>query len=156
VIGGGWLADRLHRRFAIGRLMVVTIGLAAPVPLILVGYQTANPTLFLVCAFLVQMATSSALGASAAATQSLVLPRMRGTATAIFFLGATLIGLAFGPFMAGLVSEISGSLATGVMANLALAPLGLLTLFAAIRWYPAAEASRLARAEEKGERLTSA
>ena len=155
VIGGGWLADRLHRRIPTGRLLVVTIGLAAPVPLVLIGYQTADPAVFLVCAFLVQMATSSALGASAAATQSLVLPRMRGTATAIFFLGATLIGLAFGPFMSGLVSEISGSLATGVMANLALAPLGLLALFAAIRSYPASEASRVARARDLGEPLTS-
>jgi len=155
VIGGGWLADRLHRRFATGRLLVVFIGLAAPVPLVLVGYGTTNATLFLVCAFLVQMATSSALGASAAATQSLVLPRMRGTATAIFFLGATLIGLAFGPFMAGLVSERSGSLAIGVMANLGLVPLGLLALAAAIRAYPSAEASRVARAAERGEALTS-
>jgi MFS family permease len=156
VIGGGWLADRLHRRFATGRLLVIAIGLAAPIPLVLIGYSTADATVFLICAFLVQMATSSALGASAAATQALVLPRMRGTATAIFFLGATLIGLAFGPFMAGLVSELSGSLATGVMTNLALAPLGVAALVVAIRSYPAAVSSRIARAEDKGERLRSA
>lgn len=155
VIGGGWLADRLHRRFATGRLMVVSIGLAAPVPLVLVGYRTDDATLFLACAFLVQMATSSALGASAAATQSLVLPRMRGTATAIFFLGATLIGLAFGPFIAGLVSETTGSLARGVMTNLTLVPVGLAALAAAIRWYPAAEASRIVRAAERGEAVTA-
>ena len=155
VIGGGWLADRLHRRFAVGRLAVVAIGLAVPVPLILVGYQTADAGVFLVCAFLVQMATSSALGASAAATQALVLPRMRGAATAIFFLGATLIGLAFGPFMAGLVSELTGSLATGVMANLALVPAGLIALAAGIRLHPGAEASRLSRAADKGELPTS-
>lgn len=156
VIGGGWLADRLHRRHAAGRLMVIAIGLAAPVPLVLVGYGTTDPTTFLICAFLVQMATSSALGASAAATQALVLPRMRGTATAIFFLGATLIGLAFGPFTAGLVSEWSGSLATGVRGNLALVPPGLLALAAALRLYHTAEASRLIRAAESGEPLTSA
>jgi MFS family permease len=148
VIGGGWLADRLHRRFATGRLWVIAIGLAAPVPLVLIGYGTADATLFLVSAFLVQMATSSALGASAAATQALVLPRMRGTATAIFFLGATLIGLAFGPFTAGLVSEATGSLATGVIGNLALVPVGLAALGMAIRLYPRAEASRLVRAAD--------
>jgi hypothetical protein len=147
VIGGGWLADRLHRRSAIGRLWVIAIGLAAPVPLVLIGYSSADAKVFLVCAFLVQMATSSALGASAAATQALVLPHMRGTATAIFFLGATLIGLAFGPFVAGLVSELTGSLATGVMGNLALVPLGLIALAAALRQYRFAEATRLARAE---------
>ena len=51
-----------------------------------------------------------------------------------------------GPFTAGFVSESTGSLATGVMANLAMVPLGLIALAVAIRWYPAAEASRLAQA----------
>lgn len=156
VIGGGWLADRLHRRYAIGRLLVVAIGLLVPVPLVVIGYSTANPAVFLVCAFLLQMATSSALGASAAATQALVLPRMRGTATAIFFLGATLIGLSFGPFTAGFISEATGSLATGVIANLAMVPLGLVALWMAIRGYPAAVAARLERAARAGERVTSA
>ena len=137
VIGGGWLADRLHRRHPAGRLMVIAIGLAAPVPIVLAGYSTADPVVFLVCAFLVQMVTSSALGASAAASQALVLPRMRGIAAAIFLLGTTLIGLAFGPFTAGLVSELTGSLAIGVMANLAAVPFGVIALLAAIRGYPA-------------------
>ena len=146
VIGGGWLADRLHRRHPAGRLMVMAIGLTAPVPIVLTGYSTADPTVFLVCAFFVQMVTSSALGASAAASQALVLPRIRGIAAAIFLLGTTLIGLAFGPFTAGFVSEATGSLATGVMANLAMVPFGLVALLVAIRCYPAAEASRVAQA----------
>src|SRR5690606_19955839 len=90
VIGGGWLADRLHRRRANGRLLVPLIGLLLPVPLVIAAYSTADASLFLACAFLLQLATSSALGASAAASQALVLPHMRGTATAIFFLGSTL------------------------------------------------------------------
>jgi MFS family permease len=146
VIAGGWLADRLAKRFASGRLMVVMIGLVVPVPLVLVGYSTADSTLFFVCSFLLQVTTASALGASAAASQALVLPRMRGTATAIFFIGTTLIGLAFGPFTAGFVSEWTGSLGTGVMANLALVPVGVAALFVAIRSYRTAEASRLERA----------
>jgi MFS family permease len=81
---------------------------------------------------------------------------MRGTATAIFFIGTTLIGLAFGPFTAGLVSERSGSLGTGVMANLALVPLGVAALLVAIRLYRGAESSRIDRASECGEPITSA
>ena len=155
VIGGGWLADRLVARWSSGRLMVILIGLLAPVPLVLVAYSTTDTSLFFVCSFLVQAATASALGASAAASQGLVLPRMRGAATAIFFIGPALIGLAFGPYTAGLVSERTGSLAIGVMANLALVPLGLAALLVAIRCYPASEASRLARAEAHGEPVTS-
>jgi MFS family permease len=155
VIGGGWLADRLHRRHASGRLMVVGIGLVVPVPLALLGYSTPSAEVFLVCSFLLQLTTSSALGASAAASQALVLPRMRGMATAIFFLGTTLIGLAFGPFMAGVVSEATGSLATGVIGNLALVPVGLAALVWGLRRYSAADATRLDRAAACGEPLTS-
>jgi MFS family permease len=144
VIGGGWLADRLHRRYPTGRLMVMAIGLVAPIPIVWIGYSTAEPTLFLVCAFLVQLVTSSALGASAAASQALVLPRMRGIAAAIFLLGTTLIGLAFGPFTAGFVSEATGSLALGVIGNLAAIPLGLAALALAMRYYRAALAAQAA------------
>jgi MFS family permease len=142
VIGGGWLADRLQRRHPAGRLMVMAIGLVAPLPIVWAGYSTGDPALFLVCAFLVQMVTSSALGASAAASQALVLPRMRGIAAAIFLLGTTLIGLAFGPFTAGFVSEASGSLALGVIGNLGLIPVGLAALVVAFHHYRAALAKR--------------
>jgi MFS family permease len=80
---------------------------------------------------------------------------MRGMATAIFFLGTTLIGLAFGPFMAGVVSEATGSLATGVIGNLALVPVGLAALVWGLRRYSAADATRLDRAAARGEPLTS-
>jgi MFS family permease len=142
VIGGGWLADRLQRRHPAGRLMVMAIGLAAPIPIVWAGYSTGDPTLFLVCAFFVQMVTSSALGASAAASQALVLPRMRGVAAAIFLLGTTLIGLAFGPFTAGFVSELTGSLAFGVIGNLGAIPLGVGALALALRHYRSALAAR--------------
>jgi MFS family permease len=66
---------------------------------------------------------------------------MRGVAAAIFLLGTTLIGLAFGPFTAGFVSEASGSLALGVMGNLAAVPIGLAALALAARRYRTALAT---------------
>ena len=137
VILGGKLADTLNQRHAGGRAMVLSIALLGSIPTIAVGYTTESITLFLVCNFLVQLVTSSALGAGAAATQSLVEPRMRGVATAIYFLGATLLGLALGPFMAGFISEATGSLAKGVIATLAVVPIGLLALGVAVRAMPA-------------------
>ena len=138
VIFGGRLADYLHRRHHAGRAMVLLIALVGSVPTIAIGYSTGSLTLFLVCNFLAQFATSTALGAGAAATQSLVEPRMRGVATAIYFLGATLLGLALGPFMAGLVSETTGSLAQGVIASLVAVPIGLAALAVAVRRMPTA------------------
>jgi MFS family permease len=119
------------------------------VPTILVGYSTGSLTVFLVCNFLVQFVTSSALGAGAAASQSLVLPQMRGVATAVYFLGTTLLGLALGPFTAGYVSEASGSLAQGVIATLAIVPLGLLAVATAVRLMPR-ELARIGRPLSSG------
>jgi MFS family permease len=128
VIFGGRLADYLHLRHAGGRAMVLFIALVGAVPAIAIGYATDSVTLFLVCNFAVQLVTSSALGAGAAASQSLVEPRMRGVATAIYFLGTTLLGLALGPFMAGFISEATGSLAKGVIATLVVVPVGLVAV----------------------------
>lgn len=138
VILGGWLADRMARRHVAGRVMVPAIALLASVPLILIGYNTSSSVTFLVCNFLGQVVTASALGACAAASIALVQPRMRGTATAIFLLGATLIGLAFGPFVAGLISENTGSLAKGVQFSLVAVVPGLVALWTAVRHYPQA------------------
>ncbi len=138
VIMGGWLADRLSTKLHGGRVLVAAIALLASIPLLLVGYSTPDRAVFLICNFLGQVVTASALGACAASSISLVKPRMRGTATAIFLLGATLIGLAFGPFAAGLISETSGSLALGVQFALVAVVPGLIALWVAIRQYPAA------------------
>jgi MFS family permease len=138
VIFGGRLADHLHRRHSGGRAMVLSIALVGAVPTVAVGYTTDSIALFLACNFLVQLFTSSALGAGAAASQSLVEPRMRGVATAIYFLGTTLLGLALGPFMAGFISEATGSLAKGVLATLVVVPIGLLAVGVAVRRMPEA------------------
>jgi len=144
VILGGWLADRLGARIVGGRMLVAAITLLSTVPLLLLGYSSASSTVFLICNFLGQMVTAAALGACAASSISLVKPRMRGTATAIFLLGATLIGLAFGPFAAGLISATSGNLALGVQYSLIAVMPGLVALWVAVRGYPHA----LARLEQ--------
>jgi MFS family permease len=138
VILGGRLADYLHVRHAAGRAMVLWIALVGAFPAIAIGYSTGSVAVFLVCNFLAQFATSSALGAGAAATQALVEPRMRGVATAIYFLGATLLGLALGPFTAGFISEMTGSLAQGVIATLVVVPIGIVAIGIAVRRMPKA------------------
>ena len=135
IIVGGLLADVLAKRFVGGRMLVACIPLFGAIPLLLVGYSTESSTLFLVCNFLANATSASSLGACAAASQALVLPRMRGTAAAIFLLGATLIGLGLGPFVAGYISESTGQLAIGVMWSLAAVVPGLGALIVAIRHY---------------------
>ena len=160
VILGGRMADYLRTRHAAGRILVVLFGMLAPVIPIWLTFTTTNTTLFYVLSLIVGLLGSTALGAAAATTQDLVLPRMRGTATAAFFLATTLIGLAFGPYLVGLVSELAGTmvngtlkpdLRAGLLATMALAIPGTLLLIAAFRTVPKAEATVIARAEAAGE-----
>jgi len=152
VILGGRMADYLLEKFQNGRVMVILFGLLASLPPIVVAYTTDSLTIFYVASFFAQMTGASALGAAAASSQALVLPRMRGMATAIFFLSTTLIGLGIGPFLAGYVSAVSaGGLSTGMLTTLVAAPFGFVLLLAALKLVPAAGESVLERARAAGE-----
>lgn len=151
VIIGGRVADWLRARNPAGRLIMVAFGLTAAAPFLFIMFTTQNTTVFYVTAFLQSLFASSALGGAAATTQDLVLPRMRGTATATFFLATTLVGLALGPYMAGQVSSMTGSLSTGGLSLLVAVPIGLVLLAIAYRTVPAAEQTLMDRARAEGE-----
>ena len=154
VIIGGRVSDWLRERNPGGRLFVVAFGVLAPVIPLIVAFTTDDVVLFYFLNFILSLFGSSALGAAAATTQDLVLPRMRGTATATFFLSTTLVGLALGPYMAGQVSTMTGSLSIGVLSMLVAAPIGTVLLFLAYRTVPEAERTVVERARAAGEDLT--
>ena len=160
VILGGRIADALRATNPAGRILVVMFGVVAPVIPIWIGFTTENSTLFYSMQFLAGMFGATALGAAAATTQDLVLPRMRGTATAAFFLGTTLVGLSFGPYMVGQISDLTGTiidgklvgnLRVGILSLMGVAPIALGLLIAAYRMLPAAERTIAERARDAGE-----
>jgi len=146
VILGGRMSDWLRGRNPSGRILVVMFGIIAPVVPIWIGFTTDSALLFYVMNFLAGMFAATALGAAAATTQDLVLPRMRGTATASFFLATTLVGLGLGPYMVGQISELSGSMRIGVLSLIGVAPISLALLIYAYRTLPEAEATMAERA----------
>lgn len=146
VILGGRMSDWLRARNPSGRILVIMFGILAPVIPIWLGFTTESSALFYAMNFLAGMFAATALGAAAATTQDLVLPQMRGTATASFFLATTLVGLGLGPFMVGAISDISGSLRIGVLSLIGVAPISLALLIYAYRALPQAEATIGARA----------
>lgn len=154
VILGGRMADFLLERRPDGRVWVILFGLLTPIPAVVVAYTTASLPLFYVASFIANMLTASALGAAAASSQALVLPRMRGVATATFFLATTLVGLGLGPFMAGYVSATnSDNLSLGVLSTLIVVPIGTVLLVAALKLVPAAAATVVERAKSAGEQI---
>jgi MFS family permease len=155
VIIGGRMADALRAKNPAGRILMIIFGVVAPIVPIWIGYTTDDTTLFYIMNFLAGMFGATALGAAAATTQDLVLPRMRGTATAAFFLGTTLVGLSFGPYMVGQISDLAGTivdgkpvgdLRTGILSLIGVAPIALILLLYAYRAVPEAEATIVERA----------
>jgi len=151
VIAGGRLADHLRKTNPAGRILVILIAPLLSIPPFVIAFTTSDPTVLYIGHFVAAIFTSAALGGAAATTQDLVLPRMRGVATATFFLATTLVGLSLGPYMAGQVSAVTGNLSTGVLSVLAVAPISALLLILAYRELPRAEATLLDRARAAGE-----
>ncbi|MCG2839443.1 MFS transporter [Sandaracinobacter sp. RS1-74] len=151
IIAGGKIADTLRRDNPSGRIIIGFATVLLPIPFILLQFTTSSVTLFYIFAFLASLFNSMWVGVAGATAQDLVLPRMRGAATATFFLGTTVIGLGLGPFLAGRLSELMGNLGHALIAMSAFAPLPLLCFYYVYRNLPAAEATRIDRARAAGE-----
>jgi MFS family permease len=150
-ITGGVLADWAKKRHPSGRIIVGSLALMVPAPFIWMMYHSPDLAGFLLWNLPVGIFGSMDVGLAAATTQDLVLPRMRGAATATYFIGTTLFGLGLGPWFTGAVSKATGDLATGVLALLLMVPFTFVCLFTVFRLLPAAEASRVDRARAAGE-----
>ncbi len=152
VILGGAMADWLRKTKPGGRILVVLFGAITPVVPFIFLFTTTSATLFYILHFVCAILGSTALGGTAATSQDLVLPRMRGVATATMFIATTLVGLALGPYMAGFVSSINGDdLSTGMLSLLVVAPVAVILLLIAYRTVPEAERTVLPRAQAAGE-----
>lgn len=153
VIAGGRLADHFRKTNPSGRILVVLIAPLFSIVPFFIAFTTSDPVILYVGHFFAAIFTSAALGGTAATTQDLVLPRMRGVSTATFFVATTLVGLSLGPYMAGQVSSVTGDLSIGILSVAAVAPISALLLILAYRALPKAEATMIERAREAGETL---
>jgi MFS family permease len=152
IIVGGRLSDAWKQRDVRGRIFTCMLAGLLPLPLIVALFHAKDFTTYsLICPFI--YFTCSLWGGSAiAALQDLVLPRMYATAGAVSGAGTALVGVAIGPYSSGKISEISGSLVTGIYSVVfPLALLGFLLLWRASRQIGTMEFSKLHRAQLSGE-----
>lgn len=149
VLIGGYLSDAWKMRNPRGRLLLCLLSILLPAPLIAIMFTLNDFTLYAIISPAVAFLSSMWLGSSVAVIQDLVLPRMRGVAGATNSLMGT-IGLAVGPYTAGKVATLSGSLALGVYSMFVFVPVAAIALWMAIRRIEIAEATR----EERAERAT--
>ncbi|MEI9989219.1 MAG: MFS transporter [Rhizomicrobium sp.] len=148
---GGVLADWARRRSPRGRLYVSLAAMVGSVPI--APAMLAAPTLEIMMAWWLILGTivTAWLAGLAAATQELVLPRMRGTAAAALTLAMTMFGLGLGPYTVGLVSDTTGNLYVAMLSVYAAIPLVILCMAVAIRHIAATEANLVALARAAGE-----
>jgi MFS family permease len=151
VILGGYLSDLWRQRDPRGRIFVNMLSAVLPMPLVGFLLTTENLAAFYWVNPIAHLFASAWVGAAVATLQDLVLPRMRATAGATYILGTTMVGLALGPYYAGKMSVLTGSLATGIAALYLMPPITLIALWIGSRHIAALEESRVDRAVAAGE-----
>ena len=139
-IAGGVLADAARRRHPGGRLHVAAAAAGLCGLCTVAQYLTADRSLFLTLYAVATFCLTMWLGPVFATGQDHVVPRLRGTATAVQFLGINLIGLGLGPYWVGLVSDITGNLRFAMLSALLPLPAVILLFLFAARRLPMAEA----------------
>jgi MFS family permease len=112
---GGFLTDRLQRRFPAVACWLPGVGIMIALPVYLVAFQ--SPTFYEAVSFLLvaPIFHYMYLGPMYAVTQSVVQPGMRATAIALLLLVVNLIGYGLGPPLLGAMSDF--------LTNQQLAPL---------------------------------
>jgi MFS family permease len=148
VVLGGYLSDRWRQRDPRGRLFVNMLSASLPIPIVAYLLTTESLAGAFVAAPLAQFISSAWVGAAVATLQDMVLPRMRATAGATYILGTTMVGLALGPYFAGKISVLSGSLRIGIAALYVMPAFTLAALWIASRRIAELEATREQRAGE--------
>ena len=156
---GGYLSDLWKARNPRGRLYFGMITIALTIPAALILFSTGNTQLALVMNFLVAGLTAMWPGPATSTLMDLVLPRMRAITGAFYFLLNVFLGLAIGPYLIGLASDLmidaGNSPAQALRIALVgsvftlLVPLGLLLV--ALKHLEPDEGSRLSRARQAGE-----
>lgn len=152
VLLGGWVTDEWKQRDLRAPVGMAAISVIGMVPCIFTLLLVRDFHIFLGALFFLGIFSALWSGGTAAMIQDLVLPRMRGAAAAAFSLVAIVISSGTGPYWAGKVSTITGSLTAGLLSMMPLVPIALVLLWLAARRLPLETfQARQARAEAAGE-----
>jgi len=147
----GPLSDWARARHHNGRLYVLLFSMVISPVLALLVYHADNLTAFYAIFCVFSFMLTMWLPPIYATVLDLVLPRTRGATMSYYTLITTILGLGLGPYVVGLMSDITGDLGGAILSVFWLSPaIVLLTLYA-IKRLPRDEDSIIARARAAGE-----
>lgn len=139
---GGWQAGRLGRYGLHAMLWVPIAGIALSIPLLIYALNVGTGATILWLLLPALILTGMWSAPSIALTQSLAPVAARATASAVYIVGANLIGVAMGPIVAGILSDIFAGMTNDAATGLrwALICMALLFIWAIVHWLLAARA----------------
>ncbi|MGI9551829.1 MAG: spinster family MFS transporter [Aurantibacter sp.] len=103
---GGYLTDRMGKKDKRWYMWLPAAGILIAIPLCIITFFSSNTALALVALALPAFLSSIYLAPCLAVTHGLVTLRMRALSSAILFLVLNVIGLGFGPFITGILSDV--------------------------------------------------
>lgn len=106
---GGWMSDWAGRRDRSWYALLPGIGLLFATPLYIIAFTRADWITALWWLLLPGLFHYAYIGPSLGVMHNLALPRMRATATALFFVFVNLIGLGLGPWATGALIDFAAA-----------------------------------------------
>ena len=148
---GGVLGDWARKRTPIGRLLVLLVTTTVPLPMAFITLSQTTLDSYLAWLLASSIILTGWFPCCTATLHDLVLPRMRGTATAIMYLGITIVGMGTGPYLVGTISDVTGSLARAILTGYGFSVVVWIAIFVAMKNLKKDEASLVERARAAGE-----
>ncbi|MBA3941145.1 MAG: MFS transporter [Sphingopyxis sp.] len=103
---GGKVADKLGARDKRHILTLPAYGMAIAAPVLFLGYYMENWIVAVALLIVPTVLNSAYYGPAYGCVQGLVRPQARAVAASIMLFGQNLIGLGFGPFLFGVLSDV--------------------------------------------------
>lgn len=151
----GLLSDAGRRRHHAGRLYYTIISTTCLTAVLILQLNTASILLFTIYYGVSTFFMPMWFAPLQATTQDLVPPKLRGLAFAVFSIGPNVLGLGLGPYLIGLVSDVTGSLRLALMLALAVGVLAIACLLYAAGWLREDEGRTLHYINKGGARETA-
>jgi MFS transporter, Spinster family, sphingosine-1-phosphate transporter len=130
VLTGGFLADRLQRKYPFGRILVVAAAFLLAAPFVLLAIQTDEKWVFLIALFIGGYFMSWYHGPVTAVLHDLTPQRAHATSIGVYMFVTQLLG-ALGPQLVGKISDAS-DLQLGLQVAVAVMVFGSLLMFLVI------------------------
>ncbi len=132
VLAGGYVADRLHRSFAYGRIIAVAVAFLLAAPFLLLAIQSEEKSTVLLGLFMAGFFMSWYHGPVTAVLHDMMPRRAHATSVGIYMFTTQLLG-GFGPHIVGKISDLH-DLQLGLQISVAVMVCGALLMFLVIHF----------------------